>query len=227
MRSDEATVTADLRDRLAEQLQARGHLHDPLVAKAFRTVPRHLFVPAVEPARAYEDAVVATKWSPDGTAISSSSQPSMMAIMLEQLALRAGHRVLEIGAGTGYNAALMAQIVGDAGTVVSLDIDEDLVRTAREHLTEAGGLPVTVVRADADGGWPDGAPYDRIVLTVAADRIIPAWVDQLGDGGRLVLPLAGGAGQASVAYEKRHGQLIETSRRGCAFMPLRGPSPGR
>src|SRR4030081_2626179 len=109
--------------------------------------------------------------------------------MLEQLDLRPGHHVLEIGAGTGYNAALMARIVGPAGAVTAVDIDEDLIARAAVHLAEAGVSGVELVAADGALGYPTGAPYDRIVLTVGSSDIRPEWVAQLGPGGRLLLPL--------------------------------------
>jgi len=103
-----------LHEALVDKLQSEGHICTSRVEAAFRAIPRHLFLPGVSLSRAYSDEAIATK-VPDGQAISSSSQPAIMAIMLEQLGLEPGHRVLEIGAGTGYNAALMAHMVGDAG----------------------------------------------------------------------------------------------------------------
>ena len=114
------------RARLVDGMRDSGRLCSAAVEEAFRAVPRHLFLPGVPLARAYADEAVATQ-AVDGVTTSSASQPSMMAIMLAQLDLRPGHRVLEIGAGTGYNAALMARLVGPQGHVVSVDIDADLV----------------------------------------------------------------------------------------------------
>jgi protein-L-isoaspartate(D-aspartate) O-methyltransferase len=103
-----------LHQALVDRLKCAGYIHTPAVEAAFRAVPRHLFLPAVAPDTVYTDEAIPTKRL-DGKAVSSSSQPAIMAIMLEQLDLHPGHRVLEIGAGTGYNAALMAHIVGDSG----------------------------------------------------------------------------------------------------------------
>ena len=155
--------------------------------------------------------------------VSSSSQPAMMAIMLEQLGLQPGHRVLEVGAGSGYNAGLMAHIVGDSGQVTAIDIDEDLVEGARNGLREAGRDAVTVVCQDGVFGDPDHAPYDRIILTVAAWDIAPAWREQLKPGGRLLLPLeVGRSVQKSIAFDKTGDQLKSASVKDCGFMPLRG-----
>ena len=111
---------------LVDKLKQDGTIRSPFVEAAFRSIPRHLFLPGVPVEQVYQDEAIATKHQ-DGVAISSSSQPAIMAIMLEQLGLEPGHRVLEIGAGKGYNAAFIAQIVGDAGQVVTDDIYEDFV----------------------------------------------------------------------------------------------------
>jgi protein-L-isoaspartate(D-aspartate) O-methyltransferase len=166
----------------------------------------------------------------DGAATSSASQPSMMAIMLEQLGLGAGQRVLEVGAGTGYNAALMAAVVGRGGAVTAVDIDQDLVDAAaghlgaaRAHLAAAGAAEVALVCGDGALGFPDGAPYDRIALTVGSDDVRPEWVAQLAPGGRLLLPLAVRGSQLSVALDLGDdGRLRSDSVRSCMFIRLRG-----
>jgi len=146
-----------------------------------------------------------------------------MAIMLEQLQLQPGHRVLEIGAGTGYNAGLMGYLVGDSGLVVTIDIDEDLVESAREHLRSAGLDRVSVVCGDGGLGYADYAPYDRIILTVGAWDIVPAWWKQLKPGGRLLLPLEIKGGiQKSIAFDKRDDHLESASVKDCGFITLRG-----
>ena len=149
-----------------------------------------------------------------------------MAIMLEQLALQPGQRVLEIGAGTGYNAALIAHIVGQGGRVVTIDIDDDLTLLARQHLAAAGVDRVDVRCADGGYGYPEGAPYDRIILTASAWDIAPAWFDQLSLGGRLVLPLSLRQVQQSVAFERQHDHLESVAVADCGFMPLRGAFAG-
>jgi methyltransferase of FxLD system len=192
------------------------------VEAAFRAVPRHLFLPSMPPEHVYQDQAIPTKYA-EGRALSSSSQPTIMATMLEQLALASGHRVLEIGAGTGYNAALIAHIVGDTGQVITIDVDEDIVAQARDHLAAAGFNQVTVVEGDGAFGYPPSAPYDRIILTVGAWDITPAWEEQLAPQGRLVLPLTLLPSlMLSVAVERVDQGLQSVSATPCFFMPLRG-----
>src|SRR5260370_1798721 len=139
-----------------------------------------------------------------------------MAIMLEQLALQPGQRVLEIGAGTGYNAALIAQIVGKSGQVVTVDIDEDVASSARQQLAAAGFDRVDVHCADGGFGYPEAAPYDRIILTASAWDIAPAWFKQLSPAGRLVLPLSLRQGPESAGFQADPGHCssVAGSRRG-------------
>jgi protein-L-isoaspartate(D-aspartate) O-methyltransferase len=207
---------------MVDALREAGRLRSAAVEEAFRTVPRHLFLPGLSVADAYADEAVAVQFA-EGVATSSASQPSMMAIMLEQLDLRPGHRVLEIGAGTGYNAALMSRIVGPAGSVTTVDIDEELVDRAAVHLASARVAGVELVAADGAHGHPPGAPYDRIVLTVGSDDVRPEWVEQLAPGGRLLLPLAVRGSQLSTALDLgSDGVLRCDSVRSCAFIRLRG-----
>lgn len=210
-----------LRETLIDELKAKGHLSSEPVEAAFRAVPRHLFVPGVSLEEAYADRSIPTKRLDDHV-VSSSSQPALMAIMLEQLDLEPGYKVLEIGAGTGYNAALMAHLVGETGQVITMDIDQDIVDSAREHLATAGFDKVQVGCADGGHGYAEAGPYDRIILTVGASDIAPAWWEQLKPGGRLVLPLEIRGGQKSVAFERRADHLLSVSVKDCGFMRLRG-----
>lgn len=210
-----------LRQTLVEYLKSKGHIRTERVEAAFRAVPRHLFVPSIPVEQAYRDEAFITKRI-DGVPASSSSQPAIMAIMLEQLGLEAGRRVLEIGAGTGYNAALMAHIVGETGEIVTMDIDEEIVEGASEHLAAAGYSQVKHVCGDGGFGFPSAAPYDRIILTVGSGEIVPAWREQLESGGRLLLPLTIKGPQVSVAFEPAADHLASVSVTGCGFMMLRG-----
>jgi protein-L-isoaspartate(D-aspartate) O-methyltransferase len=213
----------DLNEALVASLENSGTLSDRRVANAFRAVLRHRFLPDHPLKDVYEDTAIMTKFGEHGVAVSSSSQPAIMAIMLQQLRVDLGQRVLEIGTGTGYNAALLSRLVGREGHVVTLDFDEDLCRSARDHLAAAGIPEVEVHNADGAGGLPASAPYDRLIVTACADDLSLAWLDQLVEGGRLVIPLSlAGPIQFSVAFVRRGSTLVSESLSFCGFMPLRG-----
>src|SRR5215467_14300763 len=226
---DWATRPADAaaaRARLARELRHRGRALSRSVAEAFAQVPRHVFVPEVGPAAAYRDEAFVIKCGPDGLPVSSSSQPAMMAIMLDQLGLESGHRVLEIGTGTGYNAAVMSAVVGPGGEVVTVDIDPELVARARSSLLAAGYDTVTVKCADGGYGDPPGAPFDRVIVTAGAWDIAPAWFGQLGPGGRLVLPLSVRGLQLSVGFQRAGDVWLSTSAWRCGFVRMLGAYAG-
>ena len=228
--SDDASL-AELRERLVAEVLATSGIRDERIAGALRDVPRHLFLPHLPPEEAYLDDAIVTKRDVEGQPISSSSQPAIMAIMLDQLDLGTGQRVLEIGAGTGYNAALMRHIVGPAGTVVSVDIEADLVDRARDHLASAGYPDVTVVAADGAEGYPPGAPYDRVIATVGVSDLAPAWLHQTGPDARIVVPLDVRGSQLAVAFGQAGpagsaGHWVSRSIAPCGFMRMRGSLAG-
>jgi protein-L-isoaspartate(D-aspartate) O-methyltransferase len=210
------------RARMVADLRSHGRALSKPVQDAFAKVPRHLFLPEVAAADAYRDEAFVLKCGPDGIPVSSSSQPAMMAIMLEQLELRRGHRVLEIGTGSGYNAALMSLITGQEGKVTSVDIDAELVARARASLDAAGFPSVDVVCADGGYGDPAGAPYDRIIVTAGAWDIAPAWLEQLTASGRLVLPLSLCGVELSVALGRADGNWRSSSACRCGFVAMLG-----
>jgi protein-L-isoaspartate O-methyltransferase len=142
--------------------------------------------------------------------------------MLQQLGVEQGMRLLEIGAGTGYNAALLSELAGPSGHVTSIDIGEEIAAEARAHLATAGYSDTQVIAADGAAGWPENAPYDRIELTVGAYDITPAWYEQLVEDGVITLPLWLGISDASVALRKHGGALTSESLAPCGFMRLRG-----
>jgi len=211
-----------LNQALVDELKSTGCIQTPRVEAAFQAVSRHRFIPETPLEEVYSNRVIFTKQDQNGQWISSSSQPAIMAVMLEQLDLEPGQKVLEIGAGTGYNAALMAHIVGETGQVVTVDIDDDIVEAAQAHLRGAGFDQVQVVCADGGYGYKDAAPFDRIILTVGASEIAPAWWEQLKPGGRIVLPLLLTGAMKSVAFVKVSDHFSSISVKDCGFMPLRG-----
>lgn len=220
-----ATPTADaerLRNALVDQLRADGHARTPAVENVLRTVPRHVFVPDASLEDAYANAPVHIKFDTDGTSISCASQPGVVALMLDQLEAQPGERILELGAGTGYNAGLLAHLVGGSGYVTTVDVDDDLVEGARAHLAAAGITNVKAVTRDGALGYAEGAPYDRIIATVGAHGVPHAWLQQLAPGGRLLVPQRlKGTVSRSIAYEQRDGRWMSLSSQMNTFMPLR------
>ena len=216
---------AEARARLVAGLRAK-RLADAPVIEAFLAVPRHVFLPQDCAAQAYEDTAIAIKSDAAGLPVSASSQPAMMAIMLDQLGLDVGQRVLEIGTGTGYNAALIAQIVGESGAVVTIDVEPDLVEKAAASLAAAGFAGVTVVCGDGADGVPGQAPYDRIIVTAGVWDLAPQWLAQLGAGGRIVAPISVRGIQLSVAFEPAETHWVARSARRCSFIRMTGFSAG-
>ena len=212
---------ASLRNALVENLVNKGTINSLPVREAFGSVPRHLFVPNVDIATAYADQPVFIRWD-GGIPISSSTQPTMMAIMAEQLRADPGDSVLEIGTGTGYNAGILAHIVGQSGSVVTVDIDQDIVDEADGNLGKAGYRDVEVVCGDGFEGFSPGQPYDRIMVTVGAQDVSPHWAEQLSDGGIMVVPLWFRGYRLSLALQKRDGMLESLSMSPCMFIPIRG-----
>jgi protein-L-isoaspartate(D-aspartate) O-methyltransferase len=131
---DQGAMTTDLHQRLVEDLAGKGLLDNPRLRAAFQAIRREHFLPGVEPERVYHDDAVTTQTGPGGMTTSSSSHPSIMALMLTQLDPQPGDRVLEIGAGTGYNAALLAHLVGPSGQVITIDIDPAITQAAQANL---------------------------------------------------------------------------------------------
>jgi len=226
-------VTPDsetVRRRLVEDLTRRDLIRTPAVEGAFLRVPRERFVPELAEERGleavYRDEPLATKMD-GGYAVSSSSQPAIMAEMLERLDLAPGQRVLEIGAGTGYNAALLAELAGD---VVTVDVDAELAEKARARLV-GGGHAAEVVVGDGMAGWPAGAPYDRIIVTATPPHVPAAWRDQLREGGLIEVPLPlghdGAAAFVVVTFRRAGDDLVSTAIVPGAFMAFRGPDGRR
>ena len=209
-----------LRNALVDTLVETGAIGSPTTERAFRSVPRHLFVPEAEIIDTYTDRPIFLRWEGERPT-SSSSQPTMMAIMIEQLQLEPGMRVLEVGTGSGYNAAILSELTGVDGHVVSVDIDFSLVVDAKRNLTAAGYEAVEVACCDGSLGCSEGAPYDRIIVTADARDVSPHWVEQLAEEGVLVAPLWFKGFSLSVALEKQTTGLRGLSASPCTFIPLR------
>lgn len=217
-----------LRDAMVERLSELGAARSARVVAAFRSVPRHLATPEVEMAKTYEAEFAAiTKTDPTGVNISSVSAPRIQAMQIEQADIRPGMNVLEIGSG-GVNAAYLAEMVGERGHVVTMDIDRDVTRRAEDFLKATGyDRIVTVITADGEHGVPGHAPYDRIVVTVQAADIPPAWVHQMKEGGRLVVPLRMRGMTRTVAFVRDRERLVSDGFELCGFVPMQGVGENR
>jgi protein-L-isoaspartate(D-aspartate) O-methyltransferase len=180
------------RQHLIDLLERTSAIRTRGVRDAFCAVPREFFIPQIVEEKgveaAYLDEAYPTKTDARGDAISSSSQPQIMALMLEESDVAPGHHVLEIGTGTGYNAALLSALVGSHGRVTSVELDPELAEQARRALHRAKRA-VDVVAGDGRDGCRSGAPYDRIIVTASSLDVPKAFLDQLKEGGLLVLPL--------------------------------------
>lgn len=212
---------------MVDRLITVGCVRGTAVERAFRSVPRHLFVPDVVPTAAYTDQPIVTQHDVDGSPLNSSSQPSTTAAILEQLAVAPGDRILEIGTGTGYDAALLAELAGPGGSVATIDIDPVMACEAREHLVSAGYQRVDVLSGDGWSGASARAPFNRVISTVGVWDVSPAWFSQLEAFGMLVVPLWLRAGlQVSVALRWDLDGFTSTSVVPCGLMRLRGRGAG-
>lgn len=217
------TNTPDaLRDAMVKHVKQAGHARSAAVEDALRTVERHRYVPDAIVTDAYADFAVITKCDDSGNALSCASVPTVVAMMLDQLDIRPGQRILEIGAGTGYNAALLAHLTGPTGHVTTVDIDPDVTAQARRALEDTGYHDVSVYTRDGALGAPEHAPYDRIIVTVGAWDIPPAWIEQLRPNGRLVVPLRWRGQTRSVGFTRHGDRLHADSLELCGFVPMIG-----
>ena len=201
------------RERMVEsQIVARG-VRNPALLVAMREVPRHLFVPPDRADEAYEDRPVPIG---EGQTI---SQPYIVAAMTDVLAPAASHHLLEIGTGSGYQAAILSRLVR---TVISIERRPTLAATALEALTRLGATNVRVIVGDGTQGYAPEAPYDRILVTAGAPVVPSALTDQLADGGRLVIPVGDSAIQRLRIIDRAGSVLHEREGEGCVFVPLIG-----
>jgi protein-L-isoaspartate(D-aspartate) O-methyltransferase len=227
---DTDTTTAspqELRAKMVEKVRKAGHAEHSEVERVLLDTPRHEFVPDASLDTAYDpwQAVITHRFE-DGRSLSCASAPWLVAAMLDQLDVQQGNRILEIGAGTGYNACLLAQLAGRADLVTTIDIDSDVTAKAARALAATGYGDVHVITGDGALGYPDHAPYDRIIVTVSPWDIPAAWWKQLAPGGRLVAPLRWRGQGRSVSFTYTDGRLVSDSLHLCGFVYLSGEGEG-
>ena len=193
-----------------QQLKAHG-IKDERVLAAMAKVPREEFVPADQRVDAYEDGPLPIGYD------QTISQPYIVAFMTEQLRPKPGDRVLEIGSGSGYQAAILAELVTE---VYTIEIVEPLAKTAEATLQRLGYKNVHLKVGDGYKGWPEEAPFDAIIVTCAPDKVPQPLVDQLKDGGRMVIPVGERFAQQLYLLEKKNGQLKESVTLPVRFVPM-------
>ena len=195
-----------------EQLMPRG-IHEERVLAAMAKVPREEFVPEYLRAASYADQPLPIGYD------QTISQPFIVAFMTEQLRPRPTDRVLEIGTGSGYQSAILAELVAE---VYSIEIIEPLARTAEVTLQRLGYKNVHVKVGDGYKGWPEYAPFDIVIVTCAPDHVPPALADQLKEGGRMIIPVGGPGDQELYLLEKEHGTLHRRAVSPVRFVPMTG-----
>lgn len=234
---DKKEIARQLNLLMIEKMKDSGAIRSAAVETTFRSVPRHrLLPPEISLSEVYADTAIVLKRStgigfvPVGTPSSSSTMPSLLAAMLEAAELRNGLRVLQIGTGPGYLVALIAGLVAPSGLVATIEIDEETAAVARERLSALGVVNIHYRTGDGFFGYPELAPFDRIIVTAACADLPASWIDQLSPGGLLFLPLsfARQSGQyPMVVFEKRGTALwgrVVPGLVGVGFLPLYGES---
>lgn len=202
----------EARHRLIDQLRLQG-ISDDRVLEVMAKVPRHRFVPRQELPRAYENGPLLIGHG------QTVSQPYIVALMTQNLQLTGSERVLEVGTGSGYQTAILAELAEEVYTIERL---QPLSDTAARNLAELGYDNIKFCVGDGTLGWPDGAPYHGIIVTAAAPKITDAWKEQMANGGRIVAPVGSRYGQTLIKSTKRDGRFVEESICGCVFVPLLG-----
>jgi protein-L-isoaspartate(D-aspartate) O-methyltransferase len=198
------------REQMVEKQMERRGITDPRVLKALRAVERHRFVPQAAQEEAYEDYPLAIGFG------QTISQPYIVALMTESIEPQPGDRVLEIGTGSGYQAAVLSLLVKD---VYSIEIVKDLGEAAAERLEQLGYGNVHVLIGDGYLGWPEHAPFDAIIVTAAPPEIPKALVEQLAEGGRMVIPV-GTSYQELLLVEKKDGKVTKRVITVVRFVPM-------
>src|SRR5881398_1090974 len=208
---------AERQKMVQEQLKSRG-IHDDRVLAAMAKVPREEFVPENMRAQSYADSAL-----PIGHD-QTISQPFIVAFMTEELRPQPTDRVLEIGTGSGYQAGILAELVAE---VYSIEIIEPLAKNAEATLQRLGDKNVHVKAGDGYKGWPEHAPFDSIIVTCAPERVPQPLIDQLKEGGRMIIPVGAKFAQELYLLEKKNGRLEQSAVLPVRFVPMAGEGTAR
>jgi protein-L-isoaspartate(D-aspartate) O-methyltransferase len=202
------------RKALVRHLLRSGYISKPGVVKAMENVPRHLFVPENMQKYAYEDCPLEIGF---GQTISA---PHMVGIMIENLEIREGQKILEVGTGLGYHSGVVSSLLGESGHVYTIEYHSELAEKARENLKDYQN--VTVIFGDGSKGLKEYAPYDRILVTCAAPDIPELLIEQLKDNGKILIPIGERFMQELILLEKKNSKISKRNLGGCMFVPLVG-----
>ncbi len=210
---DPSDSLASLREEMVRrQIEARG-IRAPKLLEVLRRIPRHEFVPGLFGRAAYEDHPL-----PIGAG-QTISQPYMVALMTERLELTGKERVLEIGTGSGYQTAILSSL---AAKVYTVERVSELARRAEEIFSRLGYSNIEVQVGDGTRGWEEHSPYDGIIVTAGAPVVPPPLLEELSEGGRLVIPVGGGYSQSLAIFRREGGRITRRDECGCVFVPLIG-----
>lgn len=204
------------KEELIEKWVSSGTIKDRKVIEAFRKVPREEFIKEGRKEESYGDYPIPIG---EGQTI---SQPTTVAIMTEALELREGQKVLEIGAGSGYQAAIIAEIIGPQGKIISTEIIQELAKLAQKNIKKLGMKNVEILHYDGSKGYSKEAPYDRIIVAAASPKIPKPLIEQLKEGGIIVAPVGNMLEQVMVKARKKNGRLVEERLGDFMFVPLKG-----
>ncbi len=234
---DREAVARQLNEFMIDTMKQAGHLHSARVEAAFRAVLRHRFLPDdLAPGQVYANTAVVLKTSrgstqlPAGTTLSSSTMPSLLAAILEAATFHPGQRILQIGTGPGYLVALIAHLLSGNGMVVTIEIDVEIANLTRRKLLSMGFSNIEFILADGFPGHSALAPYDKIIATASCTDVPPPWIDQLTNGGLMILPLAftqKASCYPMMVFHKENGLLngsVIESLPHVTFLPLYGSS---
>jgi protein-L-isoaspartate(D-aspartate) O-methyltransferase len=204
-------------EKMVEYLKRIGYLKSKKLEKALLAIPRHEFVPKGLKSLAYKDFPLSIGFN------QTISQPSTVVIMTELLDVKKGQRILEIGAGSGWQAAILSYLVGEKGMIYTVEIIKELCLFARKNLEKLGIKNVKIIHADGSQGLKEYAPYDRIIVTAACPKVLKVFVDQLKEGGKLVAPIGSLHLQKMTIVTKIKGEVKKEELPGYfVFVPLRG-----